>query len=73
MSCDWWTAGQLQILISDWCRFADNIIPICLPGNDDLLIGENLGDNVHDESGVRQSSVLCVREHRQVSNEFRLD
>ena len=21
-------------------RFADNIIPICLPGNDDLLIGE---------------------------------
>ena len=21
-------------------RFADNIIPICLPGNDDLLIGK---------------------------------
>ena len=30
----------MEILISDWCRFADNIIPICLPGNDDLLIGE---------------------------------
>ena len=71
MSRDWRTAGQLQILISDWCRFADNIIPICLPGNDDLLIGEYLGDNVHDESGVRQR--LCVREYRQVSIEFRLD
>jgi hypothetical protein len=30
------------VKVENRVRFADNIIPICLPGNDDLLIGKIL-------------------------------
>ena len=33
------------VKVENRVRFADNIIPICLPGNDDLLIGK-FGDYI---------------------------
>ena len=36
----WRNILEMEKFYKNIFRFADNIIPICLPGNDDLLIGK---------------------------------